>query len=151
MIDPEAPDFERLTALSQARTVRDMKTLAAANGVRIPSYLKTSSQIRDYLARELSYNPGEDFDAYAARFPGASVESPTDVAAKLSTATSRDEARELLQGKTSAELREIAKAAGVPVPSRATKERLVEDLVFATVGQRLTSAALSRVRQARNS
>jgi hypothetical protein len=69
--------------------------------------------------------------------------APAGVAAKLNAAKTRDEARELLKGKTRAELVDIAKAANVAHSSKATKASIEADLVQWTVGHRLTSDAIS--------
>ena len=62
----------------------------------------------------------------------------------LKTVPSREEARDILQGRTKAELLEIAKEAKVP-PRRgtaSTKAQLVDDLVEGTAGNRISMKAL---------
>lgn len=60
----------------------------------------------------------------------------------LKTVNSREEGHTLLQGRTKAELMEVAKASGVPTRSSMTKPQLSEAIVNMNVGARLDSQAL---------
>jgi hypothetical protein len=68
MIDPEAPDFERLAAVANAKTIADLHAVAAANNVRIPSYIKSKEDTRRHLALAVQYPAGMDFAEYEGRF-----------------------------------------------------------------------------------
>jgi hypothetical protein len=63
---------------------------------------------------------------------------------QLTTANSRDAARQALSGLTAAQLRQVAADRGITVGSKFTKERLINAIVDATAGRRLDSAALGR-------
>jgi len=66
------------------------------------------------------------------------------VAARLASATSREQANELLSGMTKAQLRELAREKSVPVLSAATVTQLKSALVSVLVGTRLDADAISR-------
>jgi phage portal protein BeeE len=73
-----------------------------------------------------------------------STETPADVVAKLREAKNRDEAREILAGKTIPQLREIADAAGVTL-GRQGKENITSDLIYGAVIRPRDSRALRDV------
>jgi hypothetical protein len=80
----------------------------------------------------------------AARASRAPVDA-ADISAKLGTANSREEARELLAGLTKPQLFQVAMQAGVVIGASDTKGRAIERLVNATAGRRLDSAAIDRM------
>lgn len=71
-------------------------------------------------------------------------QSAVQVAETLKTVGSRDEAKTLLQGRTKAELQEIAKATGTPVGSSLTKPKIIDAITETTVGGRLNFEVLTR-------
>lgn len=66
-VGQDDPDFVTLRALADAKTVVSMRQFARERGIKIPGYLKKKDQIREWLGREVRYNPGEDLDEYATR------------------------------------------------------------------------------------
>lgn len=77
--------------------------------------------------------------------PSATAEA---TAARLNAAASREEAAAMLREVRSVgELRDIAKAAGVALPARATRAAIETELVRWTVGARLVSDAVSGLKR----
>lgn len=75
--------------------------------------------------------------------PGKMPRPSADIAADLGTATSRDQAHQLIAKLTAQQLRDLAKTAGVPVKSGANKTQLRNAIVYQLVGVRLTSNAIN--------
>lgn len=71
-------------------------------------------------------------------------QSAVQVAETLKTVGSREEAKTLLQGRTKAELMEIAKATGTAHGSSDTKPKIIDGIVSQTVGGRLTFEAIMK-------
>lgn len=69
--------------------------------------------------------------------------SPTEVAAQLSAATSRDQAHQMIAGLSVAQLRQLAAQLKVPVGSRDNKTALRNIIVGLAVGRRLDSFAIN--------
>lgn len=80
--------------------------------------------------------------AVPRKAPAAPEPWATDLAAQLRTATSREEARALLEPLTVPKMRQVADAAGVALPSRATRTKVLDEIVQWTTGRRLVGEAI---------
>lgn len=102
-----------------------------------------AKQVESDAARRVAPSPVKAAKKTATpsgRAPRGEKETPAETVAKLEKATSRDQAREILAGKTTADLKAVASEMGASHIT-GTKPRMVEQLAELTGGAKAVAAA----------
>lgn len=113
------PDFRIQQDILALKTAVAMRQFARDRGDKVPAYLKTKDQIREWLQMHYRYPAGMDFDEYSARIrvrPAKEAVPPAPTVRQRLLALSTDaERRAYLAGldfKSQAEANRLAKALG---------------------------------------
>lgn len=113
------PDFQIQQQILGLKTAVAMRQFARDRGDKVPAYLKTKDQIREWLQQQYHYPPGMDFDEYAERIrvkPAKQLVPPSgrvrEELLKLSTDAERRAYLAGLDFKSQAEANRLAKALG---------------------------------------